>query len=761
MTGMFDDVVTLLADRPSMRFLAGESATADPPALRTATVLAAPAAMAALAESLNDLSRSSSTLELLQSARPAGPHTPGNLADIWPDERTGQAATNLLFGDDQAKVAKAISEETGVSAIEAANVLTGSVMAVFATVSEHHPDGLNQATLDPILVRERQELSANGWDGWLDTVSGSARQPPTVPVPLVGSEVVPLGAKDLADDLASPDLPIPASMEQTPVPGLPEMPRKPEQAAVTGSLPELEARPQLAVPSHPTPPVQPAIAEHGAQHGQRAQLEQGPPVGDPTLLANTPQRQPAAPDVPAHAVPPSRVPDPVSAEVPDPASLMPNTASVHDPAVARSTVGASAQPTGGSIPPHNYDFAVPAKDNSRRGDEVLKVIAGSLLVLGALVAIGLVQYWRADGSADGVAVSSADEQTLTDDDETAEGGDDQADNGASGSSDEPDTDDQTDNDETEDAGAADGTGNGGGSEAQLEFSIPMVDPLQRADATGIADIRLDPENGQVCWGVEAVGIGTPYDGHIHVGPAGVKGGIVVDFGPVDNGEMSCGEVAMNDIQAIVAEPASHYVEMHDPSGDFTIRAQLSDEIIPAPAQGELDFDPTGNGATTKISTGQILLEGLVPDQETMDQLVYEVTGLDESRILVVNDLVIEEGADRPTGLITVDDSVLFAVDSADLDTENTVIEDLALLFDARPEWTMTIIGHTDAAGDDVYNLELSLERAAAVRDALAGFGIEAERLRTQGAGSTSPVAPNDTEEGRQLNRRIEFRVDRN
>jgi OOP family OmpA-OmpF porin len=127
----------------------------------------------------------------------------------------------------------------------------------------------------------------------------------------------------------------------------------------------------------------------------------------------------------------------------------------------------------------------------------------------------------------------------------------------------------------------------------------------------------------------------------------------------------------------------------------------------------------------------------------------------------VNDLVLDESADRPTGLITVADSILFDVDSADLESGSEVIEDLALLFTARSDWVMTITGHTDSAGDDVYNLELSLARASAVRDALVELGVEAERLRTVGAGSTSPVASNDTENGRQLNRRIEFRVDRN
>jgi outer membrane protein OmpA-like peptidoglycan-associated protein len=69
---------------------------------------------------------------------------------------------------------------------------------------------------------------------------------------------------------------------------------------------------------------------------------------------------------------------------------------------------------------------------------------------------------------------------------------------------------------------------------------------------------------------------------------------------------------------------------------------------------------------------------------------------------------------------------------------------------------LTIEGHTDSVGQAAYNLKLSADRAAAVKDWLVGHGIEATRLGTAGLGDTKPVAENATEEGRAKNRRVEL-----
>lgn len=70
--------------------------------------------------------------------------------------------------------------------------------------------------------------------------------------------------------------------------------------------------------------------------------------------------------------------------------------------------------------------------------------------------------------------------------------------------------------------------------------------------------------------------------------------------------------------------------------------------------------------------------------------------------------------------------------------------------------TIRITGHTDAVGTDEANQILSEGRANAVRADLIKRGVEAERIEAEGKGEKEPVADNDTEEGRQLNRRVEF-----
>jgi OOP family OmpA-OmpF porin len=89
------------------------------------------------------------------------------------------------------------------------------------------------------------------------------------------------------------------------------------------------------------------------------------------------------------------------------------------------------------------------------------------------------------------------------------------------------------------------------------------------------------------------------------------------------------------------------------------------------------------------------------------------------------------------------------------------VEKFANFLLARTNYTAQIIGHTSSIGNESYNQTLSENRAKAVRDLIIEFGVAAYRVTAIGKGESSPVATNDTLEGRAQNRRIEATLNRN
>jgi len=75
-----------------------------------------------------------------------------------------------------------------------------------------------------------------------------------------------------------------------------------------------------------------------------------------------------------------------------------------------------------------------------------------------------------------------------------------------------------------------------------------------------------------------------------------------------------------------------------------------------------------------------------------------------------------------------------------------------------PGSDLLIVGHTDQVGSASYNQVLSERRAAAAADYLVSQGVDRSRIGTRGMGETEPVAGNDTELGRQRNRRVEVAI---
>lgn len=104
-------------------------------------------------------------------------------------------------------------------------------------------------------------------------------------------------------------------------------------------------------------------------------------------------------------------------------------------------------------------------------------------------------------------------------------------------------------------------------------------------------------------------------------------------------------------------------------------------------------------------------------------------------------------------------NIFFDYDKATLRNESiSELDRLVNLLKNTPGLRIRISGHTDNRGSAEYNKNLSENRAKAVVDYLINKGIAADRLEYKGYGFSSPIAPNDTDEGRQLNRRTEFEI---
>ena len=88
----------------------------------------------------------------------------------------------------------------------------------------------------------------------------------------------------------------------------------------------------------------------------------------------------------------------------------------------------------------------------------------------------------------------------------------------------------------------------------------------------------------------------------------------------------------------------------------------------------------------------------------------------------------------------------------------TEIDRVANVLIKYPGTLIRVEGHTDSVGTEKYNMDLSFRRANSVRDLLGQRGVNISRIETVGFGETMPVATNDTQAGRQLNRRVEIKV---
>lgn len=109
--------------------------------------------------------------------------------------------------------------------------------------------------------------------------------------------------------------------------------------------------------------------------------------------------------------------------------------------------------------------------------------------------------------------------------------------------------------------------------------------------------------------------------------------------------------------------------------------------------------------------------------------------------------------------VTFDSGILFAVNQATLQPAGQQnLRDLVASLEEYEGTEVLVVGHTDSTGEEAYNQSLSERRADAARNFLTGAGLDAGRVRAMGRGELEPIASNDTDAGRQQNRRVEVAI---
>jgi outer membrane protein OmpA-like peptidoglycan-associated protein len=142
--------------------------------------------------------------------------------------------------------------------------------------------------------------------------------------------------------------------------------------------------------------------------------------------------------------------------------------------------------------------------------------------------------------------------------------------------------------------------------------------------------------------------------------------------------------------------------------------------------------------------------------------VYNMLRFDKGTPLIRNLRIATGRPDTRNKLITegklVSYGIYFDVNSDKIKPESYgTLKEISDVLAENPDVRIKIVGHTDADGDDAFNLDLSKRRAASVKNVLvAAFGISTARLETDGKGEKEPVANNDNSTNKALNRRVEF-----
>lgn len=217
------------------------------------------------------------------------------------------------------------------------------------------------------------------------------------------------------------------------------------------------------------------------------------------------------------------------------------------------------------------------------------------------------------------------------------------------------------------------------------------------------------------------------------------------------------EVATAD-DTVVDDPAGED-EANDPMPSEEADETSNDEAAIAGDSYSPAVPAGAEGNYSVLSRGKLYLRGEIPSPLIE---IGAVNALEE--ILgegnVISEYVIDPDAPFEMGRasdVFIEDTVLFQFGSAEIAPDFYPLLGLGVvLMEIQEGVTIEVYGHTDSAGSDETNLELSQARVDAVEAFWVSQGADPDRITAVGLGETDPVADNATPEGQQLNRRVEI-----
>lgn len=265
-----------------------------------------------------------------------------------------------------------------------------------------------------------------------------------------------------------------------------------------------------------------------------------------------------------------------------------------------------------------------------------------------------------------------------------------------------------------------------------------------------------------------------YDGALHtVAPVSM----VVPHGPWNQGAYATGiDSVSNDVEAFARmTPLGNGI--HDLSADIRAMKPKSAVIIVSDGENNRGSDPVAAASAVYSAAPETCFHIIsVADTEAGQTVLDNIAKLNACSVSVkASDLIADEAAAKKfvadvfytteAAPIVADEDVVvlrgvnFAFDSSALDSKAIgILTEAATLIKADAGKKIVVNGWTDWIGTDAYNMKLSLRRADAVKDFLIKQGVSASNLLAVGHGKSFKY-DNNTDEGRALNRRVEFSME--